>query len=74
MLLPWGYVVNITAADVDLVAFGWVKNADWFRARSDLNLKLVDAFLGDDRIGLSLPQQEVFVMPVDNTTDSPVSS
>jgi small conductance mechanosensitive channel len=66
---PATYVVNVTAAGVDLLVFGWVKNADWFRARSDLYLKLVDAFLADDHIALSLPRQEVSILPPGNPTD-----
>jgi small conductance mechanosensitive channel len=58
---PCVFVINVTASGVDLMAFCWVKNKDWFRTRSDLWLKLVDAFLKDERIAMSLPQQEVFV-------------
>jgi len=58
---PAVLVVNVTASGVDLFAFCWVKNEDWFKTRSDLWLKLVDSFNKDDRLGMSLPQQEVFV-------------
>jgi small conductance mechanosensitive channel len=67
---PSVYVVNATAAGLDLFATCWVANADWFRARSDLWLQLVDAFLKDDRLSMSLPQQEVFVMK-DNSLGKP---
>ena len=68
-LSPSAYVVEVTASGVSLMVFGWVINADWFRTRSDIYLKLVDAFLADDRISLSLPKQEVFVLPSDNSKD-----
>ena len=58
---PTTHVVNATAAGVDMVAWCWVKNADWFGTRTDLWLKLVEAFETDDRICMSLPQQEVFM-------------
>lgn len=59
---PAVYVVNVTAAGTDLLAFCWVRNADWFRARSDLWLRVVQVFNRDDRLVLSLPQQEVFLL------------
>jgi len=58
---PFVYIAEVTASGVDMVAFCWVKNKDWITARSDLWLQLVDAFQSDDRIAMSLPQQEVFV-------------
>lgn len=58
---PSVYVVAVEAAGVDVMVYGFVKNSDWFGARSDLYLNLVDAFLGDDRIGLSLPQHELYL-------------
>ena len=63
---PAVYVVNVTASGVDLTAYCWVKNADWFRARSDLWLKINSAFLKDQRYAMSLPQQEVYVKNVPN--------
>lgn len=54
-------VTNATAAGVDMFAFCWVKNEDWFSTRSDLWLKIVDIFEEDNRLVMSLPQQEVFV-------------
>ena len=32
---PTTHVVNVTAAGVDMVAWFWVKNADWFSARTE---------------------------------------
>ena len=57
---PTTHVVNVTAAGVDMVAWCWVKNEHWFATRTDLWLKLVEAFETDDRICMSLPQQEIF--------------
>ncbi len=59
---PQAFIVNVTASGADIMALCWVVNADWFAARSDIWLNIVDAFLGDDRVSMSLPQQEVFVM------------
>ena len=59
---PAVFVVNVNAAGVDLFAICWVKNENWFRTRSDLWTKVVDAFLADDRVAMSLPQQEVYVI------------
>jgi small conductance mechanosensitive channel len=58
---PFVYVAEATASGVDMMAFCWVKNKDWLITRSDLWLQLVDTFQSDDRIAMSLPQQEVFV-------------
>jgi small conductance mechanosensitive channel len=58
---PITHIVNATASGVDMLAFCWVKNEDWFSARTDLWLKMVHAFNDDERISMSLPQQEVFV-------------
>jgi small conductance mechanosensitive channel len=59
---PQAFIINVTASGADIMALCWVVNADWFAARSDIWLNIVDAFLGDDRVSMSLPQQEVFVM------------
>ena len=58
---PTTHVVGATAAGVDMVGYCWVKNADWFGTRTDLWLKLVEAFKTDDRISLFLPQHEIFM-------------
>lgn len=58
---PTTHVVGATAAGVDMVGYCWVKNADWFGARTDLWLRLVEAFKTDDRISLSLPQHQIII-------------
>lgn len=58
---PITHVTNVTAAGVNMVAWCWVKNDDWFATRTSLWLKLVEAFEADDQICMSLPQQEVFM-------------
>ena len=58
---PVTHVTNVTASGVDMVAWCWVKNDDWFATRTDIWLKLVEAFETDERICMSLPQQEVFM-------------
>jgi len=58
---PGAFIVNVAASGVDIMAICWVANADWFAARSDIWLNIVDAFIEDDRVSMSLPQQEVFL-------------
>ena len=58
---PAVFVVNVTASGVDMMAFCWVKNGDWFSTRSDLWLTILATINAHDRIALSLPQQEAFV-------------
>lgn len=58
---PFSHVVHATAAGVEIMAYCWVKTEDFLATRSDLWLKLVQAFNDDERISMSLPQHEVFV-------------
>lgn len=58
---PITHVTNVTAAGVDMVAWCWVKNEEWFATRTSLWLKLVEAFETDEQICMSLPQQEVYM-------------
>jgi small conductance mechanosensitive channel len=60
--LPQAFFVNVTASGTDIMAICWVVNADWFAARSDIWLNIVDAFAGDGRVTMSLPQQEVYLV------------
>ena len=59
---PAVFIMNVTAAGVDMFAVCWVKNEDWLSTRSDLWMKVVNAFIGDERVAMSLPQQEVYVI------------
>ncbi len=70
---PSVYVVKVTASGTDMMAYCWVKNADWFRTRSDLWLEVVQAFNEDDRLEMSLPQQEVFLFGEHETPRSSVA-
>ena len=58
---PFTHVVHATAAGVEMMAYCWVKTEDFLSTRTDLWLRLVQAFNDDDRISMSLPQHEVFV-------------
>jgi len=58
---PQAFIVKATASGVDIMAFCWVSNANWFAARSDLWLNIVDAFAANEQVTLSLPQQELFL-------------
>jgi small conductance mechanosensitive channel len=60
--LPQAFIVNVTASGADIMAICWVLNADWFAARSDIWLNIVDAFAEDGRVTMSLPQHEVFLV------------
>ena len=59
---PAAFVMNVKASGVDMLAVCWVKNEDWLKTRSDLWRQVVRTFLDDDRLAMSLPQQEVFLM------------
>ena len=59
--LPQAFIVKATASGVDIMAFCWVSNANWFAARSDLWLNIVDAFAANEQVTLSLPQQELYL-------------
>ena len=54
-------VMNVNAAGVDMLAVCWVENKDWLKTRSDLWRAVVKTFLADERLAMSLPQQEVFL-------------
>ena len=56
---PVTNITNVTASGVDIVAWCWVNNADWFATRTDLWLKVVERFHADESISMSLPQQEI---------------
>lgn len=60
--LPQAFIVNVTASGADIMAICWVLNANWFAARSEIWLNIVDACAEDDRVTMSLPQQEVFLV------------
>ena len=59
--LPQAFIVKATASGVDIMALCWVSNANWFAARSDLWLNIVDAFAANEQVTLSLPQQELYL-------------
>lgn len=44
-----------------MMAYCWVKNEDWLSTRTDLWQQLVARFNVDERISMSLPQQEIYV-------------
>ncbi len=60
--VPMAFIITAQASGVDIMAICWVANSDWFPVRSDLWLKIVDAFSEDARVAMSLPQQEVYVI------------
>ncbi len=63
---PAVFVMDANAAGVEMFAVCWVNNADWLTTRSDLWMKVVDAFIKDERVAMSLPQQEVYVVEGNN--------
>ena len=65
---PAAFVTDANAAGVEILAFCWVKNEDWLGTRSDLWLKVVAAFIADNRVAMSLPQQEVYVIDGNETS------
>lgn len=65
-----GPVVHITdanAAGVEMVAYCWVENDDWMATRSALWLQIVNRFLNDSAVSLSLDKQEVLLSGEINT-------
>ena len=66
---PAVFVTDANAAGVEIFAICWAKNGDWFSTRSDLWLKVVDAFMRDSRVAMSLPQQEVYVIDGNEASD-----
>lgn len=58
---PFTHIINANASGVDMMAYCWVKNEDWLSTRTDLWQQLVATFNADERISMSLPQQEVFI-------------
>lgn len=63
--IPTVFITGANAAGVDMFSICWVRNEDWFGARSDLWMKIVDVFLKDNRLAMSLPQQEVYLVEQD---------
>ena len=49
-----------------MALYCWVANAEFLGARSDLWLKLMDAFLKDGQISMTLPRQEVVTIKADD--------
>ncbi len=66
---PAIYVVDASVSGVEMMAYCWVKNEDWFRTRSDLWLKLVELFELDARFALARPQQEVILRKQNSARD-----
>ena len=63
--MPAPPIVRVTEADAEgikLTAHCWVKNGDWLTVRSDLWMNVVDTFNKDDRVTMSRPQQEIYVI------------
>jgi small conductance mechanosensitive channel len=63
--MPAPPIVLVTEADAEgikLTAYCWVKNGDWLTVRSDLWMNVVNAFNKDDRVTMSRPQQEIYVI------------
>jgi hypothetical protein len=44
-----------------MTGYCWVENAEWANTRSELWLKIMEAFRGDETVSLSLEKQEVVV-------------
>lgn len=58
-------VVRATEASADgveLTALCWVKNADFLNVRRDLWLQVVAAFNKEDRVTMSRPKQDIYVV------------
>ena len=58
---PDVFITDANGTRVEIFAFCWVENANWFGVRSDLWVELVKAFKDDPSVSLSLPKQEVIL-------------
>jgi small conductance mechanosensitive channel len=56
---PVVFVMSANAYSVDMVAYGWVLNEHWLGGRSDLWLKLMNAFGSEAKVSLAIPEQKV---------------
>ena len=59
---PFVMVTGADASGAKVSGFCWVKNKDWFGARSDLWIAVLDAFRRHDQLSLSRPEQDVYVI------------
>ncbi len=59
---PSVFAVNADSSGIKLIGYCWVKNDDWFIARSDLWIKLVEIFLQTDNISIARPQNEIYII------------
>lgn len=58
---PVVFIMSANAYSVDMTAYCWVLNENWLGGRSDLWLKLMNAFGSDARISLAIPEQKIVV-------------
>jgi len=65
---PIVFVMDANATGVEMTAYCWVNNEDWLSARSDLWLNVVNAFIKDDRVSMSRPQQQIYLVKGNDTS------
>ena len=63
---PVVFIMSANAYSVDMTAYCWVLNENWLGGRSDLWLKLMNAFGSDTRISLAIPEQKIVVSERDS--------
>jgi small conductance mechanosensitive channel len=63
---PVVFIMSANAYSVDMTAYCWVLNENWLGGRSDLWLKLMNAFGSDARISLAIPEQKIVVSERDS--------
>jgi small conductance mechanosensitive channel len=56
---PNVFVTGVTGERASMVAYCWVKNADWFGTRDALWVALASAFADDESVNLALPQLDI---------------
>ncbi|NOQ92173.1 MAG: mechanosensitive ion channel [Flavobacteriaceae bacterium] len=59
---PTIFVTEADAAGIKISAFCWVKNGDWFGARSDLWIQVQNEFIHNDKLSMGRRQQEVHLV------------
>ena len=59
---PIVFVIEADTDGIKLTAYCWVKNENWLIARSDLWMRVMEAFNEDTRIAMGRPQQEIHLI------------
>jgi len=59
---PMVVVTRVDASGAKVCGFCWVENKHWFAACSDMWIALLDAIQADDKLSLSRPERDVYLV------------